>query len=148
MGIAILVFFLAIFGGALFLLGLIWFFFIRKRNARRQNRSFSSDGSMNQDSDFSDDDRDNDFADESSAIYSDNSTYTDSRTENINSEGVTSAKAEAEPLTQSENYQHSNHSHASASAELSYSESSFSTSDSSSSYDSSSSDSGSSSSSD
>ena len=146
MGIAILVFFLAIFGGALFLLGLIWFFFIRKRNSRRQSRHLSSDGSMNQDSDFSDDDRENDFADETSAIYSNNSTYTNSRTENINF--ATSAKAEAEPLTQSENYQHSNHSHASASAELSYSESSFSTSDSSSSYDSGSSDSGSSSSSD
>ncbi len=144
MGIAILVFFLAIFGGILFLLGFIWFFFIRKKNARRQNRSFSSGGSMNQDSDFSG----NDFADETSSIYRDNSTYTDSRPENINSESATSAKAGAEYITPSENYQHSNHSDAAASAESNYTESSFSTSDSSSSYDSGSSDSGSSSSSD
>ena len=120
MEIAILVFFLAIFGGVLFLLGLIWFFIFRKRNSRRQNRSFSSSGNVNQGSDFSDNDNDNEIADESSAIYSDNSTYTDSRPENINSEGATSAKAEAESLTPSETYHHSNHSDASAPAESSY----------------------------
>ena len=154
MEIAILVFFLAIFGGVLFLLGLIWYFFIRKRNARRQNRSFSSSGSANQDSDSSDDDNETDFADTSSEIYSDNSVYADSQTENLNSEGAAVERVEAEYSTQSENYHHTNHSDASASAEPSYNESSSSSydsgssSDSSSSYDSGSSDSGSSSSSD
>lgn len=41
MEIAILVFFIAIFGGLLFLIGLIWFVFRRVKGSRPQNRNFS-----------------------------------------------------------------------------------------------------------
>jgi hypothetical protein len=45
MEIAILVFFIAIFGGILFLLALAWFIFRRIRRSRAANRNFSSRGS-------------------------------------------------------------------------------------------------------
>src|ERR1051325_6119981 len=45
MEIAVLVFFIAIFGGFLFLIGLIWFIFRRVRNSRSGNRNFSSGSS-------------------------------------------------------------------------------------------------------
>lgn len=42
MTLAALVFFIAIFGGALFLLALIWFIFKRRGNSGSSNRNFSS----------------------------------------------------------------------------------------------------------
>lgn len=145
MSIAILVFFIAIFGGVLFLLGLIWFVFRRIRNSRSENRNFT--GSSNYGSSYvptqsnyisSDDD--------SGVIYADNSTV-----ENRDSEKEAVTETAQESAQQSDNtYSHESCDAFSAPAETSYTESSYSSYDSgSSSYDSgsSSSDSGSSSSS-
>ncbi len=146
MEIAILIFFIAIFGGVLFLLALIWFVFRRIRNSRSANRNFS--GSSNYGSGYVPthcNSRDSD--DDSGAIYADNSTV-----ENQNSEEAVVTETAHDSPHQSDNTSSSHESRyaSSAPAETNYTENSYSSYDSgSSSYDSSSSssDSGSSSSS-
>jgi hypothetical protein len=143
MEIAILVFFIAIFGGVLFLLGLIWFIFRRVRKSRSNSRNFS--GSSNYGSDYhAAHQHFTDSNDNSAAIYAGSSMV-------ANQEPVSAVVTETAhdgPYQSDNTYSHESHGASAAPAETSYTESSYSSSDSSSSYDSgsSSSDSGSSSS--
>lgn len=145
MEIAILVFFLAIFSGVLFLLALIWFLFRRFRNRRSSNRNFSSTSnycnsyvSAGNDENYINSD------DASAGISTDNSTFEDQTREGSAAE----AAAQDTPHPSENVHSHAGHSEYSAApAETSYGDSSSSGSDFGSSSDSGSSDSGSSSSS-
>ena len=142
----ILVFFLAIFGGMLFLSALIWFVFRRVRKPSPPNRHFSSSSSSNYGNDYVSSETDDDYTDSfdtSAAGYSDSSTSESRSGESSASQGTAHDSSQS-----SENvHSHTSHSEYSAPpADTSYSDSSSSY-DSGSSYDSSSSyDSGSSSS--
>lgn len=136
MELVILIFFIAIFGGILFLLGLVWFVFRRIRNSRSANRSFS--GSSNYVS--NDNPAHRNFT-ESEMIYAANLQFA-----NQNSESAIATETAHDSPPQSDNsYSHESHGASAVPAETSSIESNYSSYDSSS--DSSSSDSGSSSSS-
>ncbi len=139
MEIVILVFFLAIFGGVLFLSALIWFVFSRIRKQRPTNRNFSS-GSSKFGNDYVSSETDDNYTDAddtSAAVYTDNSTFENQSGQSSASEGT----AHDSPQQSENEHSHTIHSESSAPpADTNYS-------DSSSSYDGgSSSDSGSSSS--
>ncbi len=145
MEIAILVFFLAIFGGALFLAALIWFLFRRFRKPRSSNRNFSS-GSNDGNIYVSSVDNDNftGLNAGSAGIYSDNSTFENQRNES----SASAETAHDSPQTGGNVHSHTSHSeHSAAPADSSYSDSSSSGGDSGSDSGSSSSDGGGSSSS-
>jgi hypothetical protein len=144
MEIAILVFFIAIFGGVLFLLGLIWFIFRRVRKSRSGSRNFS--GNSNYGSDYNGAHQNFMDSDDSTAIYAGSSLITNQ--EPVSAVVVTET-AHDSPYQSDNTYSHESHGASAAPMETSYTESSYSSSDSSSSSDSgsSSSDSGSSSSS-
>lgn len=138
----ILVFFLAIFGGILFLSALIWFVFRRVRKPSPPNRHFSSSSNSNYGNDYFSSETDDDYTDDndiSAAVYTDSSVFESKSDESSASQGT----AHDNPHVNEHPHSHPSHSEYSAPpADTSYS-------DSSSSYDSSSSssDSGSSSSS-
>ena len=140
MEIAILVFFLAIFGGVLFLLALIWFIFRRVRNAGSPNRKFSGSANYAGGAAVSDE-IDSDY--ETDAVDTNYSTLTNQEPDIQ----IASATA-ADSAAQSDNtYSHADGGASAAPVETSYTESRYSSYESSTSYDSSSSsDSGSSSS--
>jgi hypothetical protein len=158
MEIAILVFFLAIFGGFIFLAGLIWLVFRRFGKSRPVNRNFSGNPNFNRQSPFAPDDRHHQHhlnsQDNANMTYAagamlenQNPGYQNSENQNWESAGST-ATAQDSPYPTDNSYSHES---AGMSADLSYTESSSSSYDSgsSASYDSgssSSSDSGSSSS--
>ncbi len=140
MEIAILVFFLAIFGGVLFLLALVWFIFRRVRKSRAASRNLS--GSSN-DGGGAASDNYLESDDDADAIYAGGALLA-----NEDAEDRTVRETVQENLPQSENIYSQESSGASAApAESSYTETSYSSYDSSSSYDSGSSSSDSSSSS-
>lgn len=156
MEIAILVFFLAIFGGVLFLAVLIWVVSRLIRNRRPTNRNFA-DSRANYGRDYISSDDDNnstDSADSADVIYNDNSAFGD---QSGQSAGPAETVSDSRHLSEHIHSHTSHHEHSAPPSESIYSESSSSGYDSGASYDSgssssydssSSSDSGSSSSSD
>ncbi|HEY0458681.1 MAG TPA: hypothetical protein VGC97_05970 [Pyrinomonadaceae bacterium] len=140
MEIVILVFFIAIFGGVLFLLGLIWFIFRRVRNSRGRNFSGNpnyTNSTTSTPTNFIDVD------DDTGAMYAGSSLFDNQSSENR----VVTETASDSPQPSDNSYSHESHSASAAPVETSYTESSYSSYDSGSSSDSSSSsDSGSSSS--
>jgi len=147
MEIAILVFFLAIFGGVLFLLALIWFVFRRIRNRRPMNRNFAS-GDPNYGNQYASSEPDDDYTDSddtSAAVYTDNTAFENPSDECSASEGT----AHDNPHRSEHFHSHSDHAEYSAGPpDTSYSDNSASSDAGSSSESGSSSDSGSGSSSD
>jgi hypothetical protein len=145
MEIAILVFFIAIFGGVLFLLGLIWFIFRRVRRSRSSGKNFSLPANLPtgyEPAHRKVTDSGNDSDDNSAAFYAGSSVLANQSSENT---GQVENPAQTETAYDSPHESDNSYSHEShgAAAEPNYTESS------SSSYDSGSgSDSGSSSSSD
>ncbi len=142
MEIAILVFFLAIFGGVLFLLALVWFIFRRVEGSRSSNRNFAGGASYGEHSGTRHDSIDSDDNNDA-ALFAGSALFANQDSENQNPENQVHTEIAQDAATQSENtYSHESHGSGAAPAEPSYSSY-----DSGSSYDSSSSsDSGSSSS--
>ena len=127
MEIAILVFFIAIFGGVLFLLALVWFIFRRIRNSRSGNRNFSSSSNYGSDYDAAHH-RNITNSDDDAAIYAGSSLLA-----NQESEKPIVTETARDSAQQSDNsYSHESHGASAAPAETNYTESSYS----SSSYDS------------
>jgi len=129
MEIAILVFFLAIFGGVLFLLGIIWFFVRRARNKVSARRQFS--GGTNYASGAAEaDELDSDF--DSDPVYTDFSTFSSQESENRTAEATAGDSA----IPADNTYSHASAEASAAPVESSYTENSYSSYESSSSYDS------------
>ena len=132
MEIAILVFFIAIGGGVLFLLGLLWFIFRRIRKSRPGRRNFAG-GSTNHGGEYHQPQENlTDFDDDSGAIYVGGALSENQESENLS----VSETAQDSPQQSGGAERHANRGEFGAPAETSYSESSYSSSDSGSSYDS------------
>lgn len=129
MEIAILVFFLAIFGGVLFLLGIIWFFARRARNKVSAHRQFSG-GASYASGTAEADEMDSGIDDD--AVFTDFSTFSSQESENQTVE----ANAGDSAIQADNTYSHASAEASAAPVETSYTESSFSSYESSSSYDS------------